>query len=136
MSSAPDDPRRGIASTVGDTTTTSVLEQLATAGFGEDLRPAPPPGSLHCGACGSVSSIETFGDVWARRLEGASDPDDMVLVVAARCPVCGHGGSVVLGFGPASSPEDAAIVAEIPAHAVHVADRDTNPPVDGTNRTS
>ena len=56
------------------------------AGFGEDLRPAPPPASLHCGACGSISSVEMFGDIWARRLEGASDPDDMVLVVGRSVP--------------------------------------------------
>lgn len=120
MSSAPDDPRSDIATSPGDTAVTTVLEQLAGAGYGEDLRPAPPPASLHCGACGSVSAVDSFGDTWARRLEGASDPDDMVLVLAARCPVCGHGGSVVLGFGPESSPEDSAIVAQIPVHAVRI----------------
>ena len=43
-------------------------------------------------------------------LEGASDPDDMILVIAASCPVCSTGGTVVLGYGPNASPEDADLI--------------------------
>jgi hypothetical protein len=41
-----------------------------------------------------------------RRLEGASDPDDMLAVVALECGVCGVSGTMVLGYGPAASDID------------------------------
>jgi len=41
-----------------------------------------------------------------RRLEGASDPDDMLAVVALTCPACGTDGTVVLGYGPNGTAED------------------------------
>lgn len=97
----------------------SVLEHLARAGYGTALRPGVPAGTLVCAACGITSPMTGFDQVWATRLEGQSDPDDMVLVVAARCPSCGQGGAVVLGFGPAGSAVDAAIVADVPDDAMH-----------------
>ena len=42
-----------------------------------------------------------------RRLEGASDPDDMVAIAAIVCPACATRGVLVLGFGPSSSLVDA-----------------------------
>jgi hypothetical protein len=42
-------------------------------------------------------------------LEGASDPDDMMTVIAARCPHCGVAGTLVLGYGPNASPEHVAV---------------------------
>jgi hypothetical protein len=46
-----------------------------------------------------------------RRLEGASDPDDMLAVVALTCPRCGNQGTVVLGFGPSATSEDGDVLA-------------------------
>lgn len=121
MPTAPHDPRSKIVlSAAGTTTVITMLQELAAVGYGNHFCPAPPPSSLYCGACGSVSAVAMFNEAWARRLEGASGSDDMVIVFAARCPVCSHGGSVVLRFGPKSSPADAAIVARIPDHSVHV----------------
>ncbi len=116
MSDLPSDPRSRAAS---QDDAVSVIDELVAAGYATALRPGEPPGSLRCTSCASVSSMSQFDDVWATRLEGASDPDDMVLVVAGRCPVCGDGGNIVLGFGPASSAEDAAIVAALPSHSMH-----------------
>ena len=45
-----------------------------------------------------------------RRLEGASDPDDMLAVVALACPACGTQGTVVLGFGPNATAEDSDVL--------------------------
>ena len=42
-------------------------------------------------------------------MEGASDPADMITVVATSCPVCGADGTMVLGYGPAASDLDAAV---------------------------
>ena len=41
-----------------------------------------------------------------RRLEGASDPSDMVGVLAIICPVCDNHATVVLKFGPEASPDE------------------------------
>jgi hypothetical protein len=51
-----------------------------------------------------------------RRLEGASDPADMVAIVALTCPNCGARGTVVLGFGPAGSPDDADVLGVLRDH--------------------
>ena len=41
-----------------------------------------------------------------RRLEGASDPDDMLAVVAVECANCGLRGSLVLNYGPTATEDD------------------------------
>jgi hypothetical protein len=91
-------------------TASGVLRHLASAGVSEQFVPGRAPGTLRCSACGSESSGQRFELLEERRLEGASDPDDMVLIVAARCPVCGAEGAVVLGYGPEASPEDSDVV--------------------------
>lgn len=45
-----------------------------------------------------------------RRTEGASDPSDMVAVVAVKCPHCGTKATAVLGFGPESDEDDAEVL--------------------------
>lgn len=45
-----------------------------------------------------------------RRLEGASDPDDMMAVAAVTCPVCRIDGVLVLSYGPAASAEHADVL--------------------------
>jgi hypothetical protein len=63
--------------------------------------------------CDSESPAGRFEVVAERRLEGASDPDDMVMVVGLRCPVCHIAGTVVLGYGPDASESDADVVAAL-----------------------
>jgi hypothetical protein len=98
----------------GDEALTNVLAHLAAEGYGTDFVPADRPGTLRCPQYESVSAIGDFRIERERRLEGASDPDDMVLVVAAACPVCGARGTVALGYGPEASPEDADLVSGLP----------------------
>lgn len=92
----------------------SVLRHFAEEGYRTDLRPGTTPGTLVCCACKATSPVQSFEDVVQRRMEGASDPDDMVMVVAARCPECRAGGTVVVGFGPNSAEADADIVVALP----------------------
>jgi hypothetical protein len=61
---------------------------------------------LHCAQCGVELDASEFDVDAIRRLEGASDPDDMVAVVAARCPACRAPGTAVVGIGPTASAED------------------------------
>jgi hypothetical protein len=87
----------------------AVLNRLAAAGFAADFR-AVDGGAIACGACGRSSPAERFSEVDLRRMEGASDPDDLTAVLSARCPSCGTGGAAVLAYGPTASPEDAEVL--------------------------
>jgi hypothetical protein len=49
-----------------------------------------------------------------RRLEGASDPDDMIAVLPLTCPKCGTEGTLVLAYGPEASLEDSEVLAALP----------------------
>jgi hypothetical protein len=48
-----------------------------------------------------------------RRLEGASDPDDLVAVVGLVCPVCGARIAAVLHYGPTASAAEADVLAAL-----------------------
>ena len=41
-----------------------------------------------------------------RRLEGASDPTDMVIVLSFHCPICDRAGTLVLHYGPDAGEEE------------------------------
>jgi hypothetical protein len=44
------------------------------------------------------------------RIEGASDPDDEVAVVAMTCPSCGCKGTLVLKYGSEATPEESDVL--------------------------
>ncbi len=48
-----------------------------------------------------------------RRLEGASDPDDLLAVAAAECRVCGTRATLVLGYGPSATTDDTEVLASL-----------------------
>ena len=89
-----------------NTTLAAVLTGLEEVGFAVNLS-VVPGGRLRCGRCGETSPADQFDVASIRRLEGASEADEMLSVVAAVCPRCAAGGAVVLGYGPAASEEDA-----------------------------
>jgi hypothetical protein len=49
-----------------------------------------------------------------RRLEGASDPADMLAVAAIACPACGTRGTLVLTYGPEATAGDDAVLSHLP----------------------
>jgi ribosomal protein S27AE len=95
-----------------NTTLTEVLNGMRELGFGTSFT-AQDGARLRCGHCEVTSAATAFVVEDTRRLEGASDPDDLVTVVAAFCPECGSGGSLVLGYGVNATPEDAAAAASL-----------------------
>jgi hypothetical protein len=103
-------PIEGVPS--DNTTLVGVLQDLEEQGFGSQLIPRPDA-TIRCGACGETLSATEFDVEAVRRLEGASDPDDMMIVIGARCPRCGAAGTLVLGYGPNASEDDAAISAAL-----------------------
>ncbi len=56
-----------------------------------------------CGVRGASAKVSALG-----RLEGASDPDDMLAIIALKCPSCSARGSLALNYGPTATTEDSA----------------------------
>lgn len=102
--------RRGTPS--DNTTLVAVIADLEAEGYTASFG-ARDRGRLHCSSCGQESQVGEFGVTAVRRLEGASDPDDQVLLIAATCPACGVQGTAVFGYGPESSQVDAEAVAQL-----------------------
>jgi len=91
------------------TTLTDVLAGYEQGGFTSSFV-ATDESHLECIECGTVSEPESVSMSSLRRLEGASDPDDMVAVVALTCPACGAKGTLVLGYGPMATPQDSDVL--------------------------
>jgi hypothetical protein len=91
-----------------NTTLVNVLSAMEEQGFTSQLIPAGDA-SIQCVECNETSPAAEFEFEATRRLEGASDPDDMMVVVGARCPRCATAGTLVLGYGPNASEDDVAI---------------------------
>ncbi len=94
-----------------NTTLTAVLDELRADGWDDDAF-ALEGGRIKW-RCGHE---EPAGDVEVgciRRMEGASDPDDMLAVVAGACPRCGHRGVLVTHYGPTAGPADADVLASL-----------------------
>ncbi len=87
------------------TTLTDVLEAYSSAGFTGSFS-AIVGTAVECHECGTVSAAATVEMTSLRRLEGASDPDDMLAVVAIACPTCSSKGTLILGFGPNAAAEE------------------------------
>lgn len=91
----------------------SVLQSFAELGFTVALW-SRPGGRILCGSCSTTSTAADFDVAMQRRLEGASDPDDMQLVVAATCPSCGAKGVISLHYGPTAGEDDADVLVALP----------------------
>ena len=87
------------------TTLTEVLEAYANAGFVGSFS-VTEDSQLQCHECEAISSPTEIEMASLRRLEGASDPDDMFAVVAITCSACSSKGTLILGFGPTAPAED------------------------------
>ena len=102
------------------TTLTAVVDAYRESGFATDFhaeeadptvrREGDPTAVLRCSECASAIDPRRAAIHSMRRLEGASDPDDMAAVVATSCPVCGADGTVVLGYGPMADAVDADVL--------------------------
>lgn len=89
----------------GSTTLRGVLDAYADAGFSGSFS-VVEGARLECLTCGETFGASSASMSSLRRMEGASDPDDMLAVVAITCPRCAARGTVVLGFGPNAAAED------------------------------
>ena len=83
-----------------------VLSELEGLGFRGQFV-AREAAEVECVACKTRTAAADFASHELRRLEGASDPSDMMIVVGLECPSCGRRGTLVLGYGPEASAADA-----------------------------
>lgn len=84
---------------------TAVLEQFGRDGF-EGQMAAREGGRIICFTCREESPADQFTVEALRRMEGASDPADMLAVTALICPHCQARGTAVLSYGPDATLED------------------------------
>ena len=97
------------------TTLTAVLAEMAADGWGGNVV-VTDDARLRCPACRVEIDPATVQVDVLRRMEGTSDPDDMLAVVALTCEACGERGAAVLHYGPTASPEEAEILSALPSH--------------------
>lgn len=74
---------------------------------------ARPGGYVLCMCCHQETDASEMQVDALERVEGASDPADMLAVIALMCPVCDTHGTLVLGYGPEASPDDAEVLARL-----------------------
>lgn len=103
----PDSYVQGEATTLID-----VLHQLEASGFTGQFDERD--GCVRCLACRSASfpSLVTVRSL--RRLEGASDPADALVVAAVVCPHCGAAGALILNYGPEATSGEAEVLLALP----------------------
>ncbi len=111
----------GSDSVGGGATLLEVLNTLRERGYDGQLIPQDD-GSLRCPACDTATPASELDVVGFQRLEGASDPADMNIVVWAVCSGCSANGVAIIGFGPNASDADQAVLEGIDLE--HVAARD------------
>jgi hypothetical protein len=108
------EPRPPVPGVPSDNTTlVAVLDGIAGEGYDGDFF-VTRDGLLHCAQCGVELDASEFDVDAVRRMEGASDPDDLVAVVAARCPACTAAGTAVVGLGPTAPAEEQDVMTALP----------------------
>jgi hypothetical protein len=92
-----------------DTPLSAVLARLAEQGFTGQFA-TRDQGAVQCLTCRATAPAESHHADEVTRLEGVSDPDDMVMVAPLRCASCGAQGTLVLNYGPESSAEESDVL--------------------------
>jgi hypothetical protein len=98
-----------------NTTLLEVLASYQAAGFRGDFSVADE-GLVLCHTCRTLLDPNQVDEVSLRRLEGASDPADMLAVVAIGCPACDTDGILLLNYGPEASAEQATVLLALNDH--------------------
>lgn len=91
------------------TTLVEVLARYEQAGY-EAQMSVTEQAQVRCFACRTDSPPAMVNLSSLRRLEGASDPADMLAVAAVECPHCASKGLLVLGYGPDSTAEESQVL--------------------------
>jgi hypothetical protein len=95
-----------------DETILEVLGELESLGFTGQFMPREG-GQVECLTCHRLSPADETVFRHLRRLEGASDPADMLAVVGLACPHCSAQGTAVLGYGPEATALDTEVLEQL-----------------------
>lgn len=101
------------ATLAGPATLADVIDVAKRSGFGADFS-TTPDARVRCGECGHESEPADVERAWMHRLEGTSDPDDLMAVSALRCPSCGARGLLVMPFGPSANDVEGQVSRRLP----------------------
>lgn len=104
----PDDD----ATNAGDLSLLPVLDAFAENGWSANHL-TRPDGEMKCGGCGENTHSSKLEAITVHRIEGASDPDDMQMVLGIECPRCATKGVLVVGYGPSAEEQDAEFLIEL-----------------------
>jgi hypothetical protein len=86
-------------------TLTDALEAFDKAGYTSQFK-VLEFARVQCLTCREEFAAREAAMESLRRLEGASDPADMLAVVALTCPRCDARGTLILNYGPDASLEE------------------------------
>ncbi len=89
------------------------VARLREAGYQADLR-AEAGATLRCGECDRCADARSVTIEETARFEGNSNPDDESILIAITM-ACGHRGLYSTAFGPATPPDDAALLRALAA---------------------
>jgi len=87
-------------------TITEAIRALEADGYTGQFR-AVEGAAVQCLTCREPSPAASIAVEKLARLEGPTDPSDMVAVAALTCPRCSARGTLLLGYGPEATLEDA-----------------------------
>ncbi|WP_395152622.1 universal stress protein [Ilumatobacter sp.] len=93
----------------GAETLMSILDEATEQGY-ETQQIGRTGGRIECTSCSQHSPAASYDVQHMRRLEGASDAADLLLVLWSPCPSCQQRGVLILGYGPNASKDDTAIL--------------------------
>jgi hypothetical protein len=92
-----------------DTPLSSVLARLGEQGYTGQFA-SRDRGEVECLSCRTAAPAAHHHADEVTRLEGVSDPDDMVMVAPLQCPSCGTRGTLVLNYGPEAAAEESDVL--------------------------
>lgn len=115
----PDQPGDDAITAAGADTLMDVLQLARDKGYTVQLT-ARQTGQVECGSCNEMNDPATIKVNAVRRLEGATDPADEMLIAAAHCPNCGSAGVLTLGHGPNASEADSLVLESLDIHGAPV----------------
>jgi hypothetical protein len=109
MTTADPDPNASPADTPSspaDTPLLEVLRRFEDDGYASQFR-SIDGGRIECLTCHTAFAADRHQPIEVVRLEGVSDPADMLMVVPLECPNCSSRGTLVANYGPEATLEDA-----------------------------
>jgi hypothetical protein len=86
-----------------------VLAEFDAEGYTGQAR-AVDDGRVQCLTCRQTFGPDHLKSDVAVRLEGASDPADMLIVIPVTCPHCGTPATLVANYGPEAQYEEAQVL--------------------------